>query len=116
MGTWPRRTYVQYVETHAQARDIVPLQFPYDEPLDHKNPKIFLSYFSMPFWMDTLDIAFGDREATFRRITPLFAHRHAHACQNRLAGFASLCICAILKPVALSMCLARSGGRVQNDR
>jgi hypothetical protein len=40
MGTWPRRTYVQYVETHAQARDIVPLQYPYDEPLDDKNPRV----------------------------------------------------------------------------
>ena len=75
MGTWPRRTYVHYVETHAQARDIVPLQYPFDEPLDDKNPKIFLSYFSMPFWMDTLDIAFDDGEATFRRI--LHAYRAA---------------------------------------
>ena len=68
MGIWPRRTYVQYVEKHAQARDIVPLQFPYDEALDDKNPQIFLSYFSMPFWMDTLDIPFDDRDATYRRI------------------------------------------------
>jgi hypothetical protein len=68
MGTWPRRTYVQYVERHARGRDIVELQFPYDEPLDDKNPTILLSYFSMPFWMDTLDISFDDREATFRRI------------------------------------------------
>jgi hypothetical protein len=84
MGTWPRRTYVQYVETHAQARDIVPLQYPYDEALDDKNPKIFLSYFSMPFWMDTLDIAFDDREATFRR--NLHAYRAAatdHVSQVR---------------------------------
>jgi hypothetical protein len=84
MGTWPRRTYVQYVETHAQARDIVPLQYPYDEPLDDKNPNIFLSYFSMPFWMDTLDIAFDDRDATFRRV--LHAYRAAandHVSQVR---------------------------------
>jgi hypothetical protein len=68
MGTWPRRTYVQYVERQARGRDIVELQFPYDEPLDGDNPTILLSYFSMPFWMDTLDISFDDREATFRRI------------------------------------------------
>src|SRR5215813_9683610 len=44
--------YVQYVEKHAQGRDIVELQYPYDEPLDGGSPKILLSYFSMPLWMD----------------------------------------------------------------
>jgi hypothetical protein len=66
VGTWPNRTYVQYVEKHAQGRDIVELQYPYDEPLDGGSPKILLSYFSMPLWMDTLDIGFDDREATFK--------------------------------------------------
>jgi hypothetical protein len=33
MGSWPRPTYVQYVDTHAQARDIVPPQFLYDAEL-----------------------------------------------------------------------------------
>jgi Effector protein len=88
MGTWPRRTYVQYVETHAQARDIVPLQFPYDEPLDDKNPNIFLSYFSMPLWMDTLDIAFDDRDATFRRILHTYrAAANDHVSQVRKQAY-----------------------------
>jgi hypothetical protein len=77
MGTWPRRTYVQYVETHAQGRDIVPPQYPYDEALDAKNPNIFLSSFSMPLWMDTLDIAFDDRDATFRHTYRAAATPHS---------------------------------------
>jgi hypothetical protein len=88
MGTWPRRTYVHYVETHAQGRDIVPLQFPYDEPLDDKNPNIFLSYFSMPLWMDTLDIAFDDRDATFRRILHTYrAAANDHVSQVRKQAY-----------------------------
>jgi Effector protein len=68
MGTWPRRTYVQYVEKHAQGRDIVDLQYPYVEAFDADNPRILLSYYSMLFWMDAFNIAFDDQDATFRRI------------------------------------------------
>jgi hypothetical protein len=99
MGTWPRRTYVHYVETHAQARDIVPLQFLYDEPLDDKSPNIFLSYFFMPFWMDTLDIAFDDREATFRRIlhtyrTAATPHRSLTPADNPLNDLTTRNFCS----------------------
>src|SRR6266404_3222278 len=66
VGTWPHRTYVQYVEKHARGADAVELQYPYDEPLDGGSPKILLSYFSMPLWMDALDIPFDDGEMTFK--------------------------------------------------
>jgi len=81
VGTWPHRTYVQYVEKHAQGRDIVELQYPYDEPLDGGSPKILLSYFSMPLWMDTLDIGFDDREATFKHIL----HKYRAAAKEHVS-------------------------------
>jgi Effector protein len=67
MGRWSRRAYVEYVKKHA-GRDSVDLQFPPGEPLDGDNPKILLSFFSMPYWMDAFDISFDDRETTFKRI------------------------------------------------
>src|SRR6266481_1507091 len=74
MGFWPHRTYVAYVDRHA-GRDIVELHYPYAEAFNADNPKIQLSFYSMPLWMDTFDISFDDRDVTFRR--NLFAYRAA---------------------------------------
>jgi len=75
MGFWPYRTYVQYIEKHAQGRDKVELHYPYTEAFNADNPRILLSFYSMPLWMDTFDISFDDQDVTFRR--RLFAYRSA---------------------------------------
>ncbi len=70
---WPSWKYEECVKKNASLADLRELLVPAAEPVDPKTPRVLVTYYPMPVWMEWFDLTIADE--SFK----LFVHRYRSA-------------------------------------